>query len=300
VLLLASSCTTVANHRPIITNLEAEAKWIVPLGSLQVMVTASDPDGDELSYNWAASGGEINGGGDTAIWTAPNSEGYYNVTVTVTDGHGGEIMDYITITVRANEPPTVTSLVAGTDWTTPTGSLQVMCTASDPDGDELSYEWATTGGDISGTDSAVNWTAPQEVGTYDVIVVVRDSHGEEDTEKVSLSVVLGTPLTIENLIVTAKGHHYLRESIYGYDYDVWKEMEYDIECVVSDTSRGVSYEWSCTGGSISGEGSMIIWTAPNLLLDAVTVTVTARNVANDEVSESIDLYLPPCACGPWG
>ncbi|GAF81665.1 unnamed protein product, partial [marine sediment metagenome] len=51
-LFLASSCTTSTNYQPIITSLEAEAEWIVPLGSLQVVCTASDPDGDELSYDW--------------------------------------------------------------------------------------------------------------------------------------------------------------------------------------------------------------------------------------------------------
>jgi len=297
VLLLAPSCATSTNHQPIITSLEAEAEWTVPLGSLQLTCTASDLDGDELSYNWSASGGEINGEGNTVIWTAPDSEGSYNGIVWVTDGHGGEVMDYVTITVRVNEPPAITSLVADADWTTPSGSLQVTCTASDPDGDELSYEWTATAGDISGTGHEVIWTAPEEVGTYDVTVVVKDGHGQEDTGSVTLSVALGTPPIIENLIVTAKGHIYLRESTFGYDYDVWKEKEYDIECIVSDTSGGVFYEWSCTGGNISGEGSLITWTAPNQSSVAVTVTVIVSDVADNKVSQSIYFYVPSCACG---
>ena len=296
VLFLAPSCTTPTNHRPIITSLEAAAEWTAPLGSLQVMCIASDPDGDELNYNWAASGGEINGEGDTVTWTAPDSVGSYNVTVTVTDGRGGEVMDYVTITVRANEPPTIASLIADADWTTPLGSLQVTCTASDPDSDELSYEWTATGGDISGTDAAVNWTAPEEVGTYDVTVVVKDGHGQEDTRFVSLSVALGTPPIIENLIVTAKGHIYLRKSTFGYDYDVWKEKEYYIECIASGTSELV-YEWSCTGGELSEEGSLITWTAPNQSSVYVIVTVIVSDVANNKVSKSIYFYVPSCACG---
>ena len=297
VLLLASSCTTPTNGQPIITSLKAGAEWIVPLGNLQVTCTASDPDGDELSYEWTATGGNISGTDAVVNWTAPDSEGSYDVTITVTDGRGGEVMDYVTITVRVNEPPTITSLIADADWTTPSGSLQVTCIASDPDGDELSYEWMETGGDISGTGTVINWTAPEEVGTYDVTVVVKDGHGQEDTGKVTLSVVLSTPPIIENLIVTAKGHIYLRKSTFGYDYDVWKEKDYDIECIVADTGIGVSYEWSCTGGSISGEGSMITWTAPNELSFAVTVTVIVSDTADNGVSESIDFYVPSCPCG---
>jgi len=297
VLLLASSCTTVANHQPIITSLEAEADWTTPLDTLQVTCTASDPDGDELSYNWLASGGEINGEGTTVTWTAPDSAGSYNVTVTVTDGRGGEVTKQVTITARANSPPTINSLVADADWTTPSGSLQVTCNALDPDGDELSYEWSTTGGDISGAGAAVNWTAPEEFGTYNITVVVTDGHGMESTwPSVSLSVATGTPPTIEDLIVTAE-HKYLKKTTTG--YKVGKTKEFDIECIASNTSGELVYEWSCDGGEISGEGSMITWTAPDASIE-VTVTVVVIDVADNSVSKSIILNVVPCSACTFG
>ncbi len=97
--------TMLANHRPAITSLEAEPERVLPSGSCQIVCTASDRDGDELSYKWSASGGGINGEGATVTWTAPNSEGSYNVTVTVTDGRGGEVMNQVTITVSYQEQP---------------------------------------------------------------------------------------------------------------------------------------------------------------------------------------------------
>ena len=227
----------------------------------------------------------------------------------MTDGRGGEATDYVTIPVRANEPPTITSLVANAAWTTPSGSLQVTCTASDPDGDNLSYEWTATGGDISGTGAAINWTAPQEVGTYNVTVVVKDGYGGKDVRKVILSVALGTPPTIENLIVTPKGHIYLRKgTAAGCDYDVWKTKEYDIQCVASNTSGEVSYTWSCDDGEISEiseDGSMITWAAPNkqstnTVHVKVTVTVIVSDVAGNSVAKSIVFYVPSCTCGSWG
>jgi hypothetical protein len=290
----------LANHRPIITSLEAEADWTTPSSSLQVTCNASDRDGDELSYNWSASRGEISGEGATVNWTAPFSVGSYDVTVTVTDGRGGEVMDQVTITARGNRPPTIANLIADAVWITPSGSLQVACNASDPDGDKLSYEWSTTGGDISSTGAAVNWTAPEEAGIYDVTVVVTDGHGEEDTKWVKLSVALSTPPTIENLIVTAREPRYLKKATAtaGYDYDVWKTKEYDIECIVSDTSSGVFYEWLCDGGEISEDGSMITWTAPNPAgIAYVTVTVIVSDAADNRVSKSIFFHVPFCACG---
>jgi hypothetical protein len=193
VLLLAPSCTTPTNHPPVIASLEAEPEKVITLGSCQITCNATDPDGDELSYGWSSSGGGIIGEGATVTWTAPLPAGSYNVTVTVTDDRGGEVTDYVTITVRANSPPTITSLVTNATWVSPSSSLQVTCTASDSDNDELSYEWTATGGNISGTGAAVNWTAPQETGTYNVTVVVKDGYGGEDTRFVPLIVGLGPP-----------------------------------------------------------------------------------------------------------
>ncbi len=288
--------TMLANHRPAIASLQAEPERVIPSGSCQIACNASDRDGDGLSYNWSASGGEINGEGATVTWTAPNSAGSYNVTVTVTDGRGGEAMKYVIIEVRANRAPTIISLVADADWTLRSGSLNVACDASDPDGDELSYEWSTTGGNITGTGHEVIWTAPEEVDIYNVTVVVRDGHGREDTRSVSLSVATGTPPTIEELIVTPKEPKYWKPA----SHTVGRTKQYDIECTVSDTSVGVSYNWSCEDGAISGEGSMITWTAPDESLERTTVTVIVSDIAGNMVSKSIVFKVASCTSCTFG
>jgi len=296
VLLAVVLDAVLANHRPAITSLEAPER-VLPSGSCQIVCNAADRDGDELSYNWSASEGGISGEGAMVIWSAPLSEGSYDVTVTVTDGRGGEVTRQITLIVRANRPPTITSLVADADWTLLSGSISVTCDASDPDGDELSYEWSTDGGDISGTGPEVIWTAPQEVGVYHITVAVKDGHGREDKRSVPLSVATGTPPTIEDLIVTAKEPKYLKEGTTGgYDYKVGRTKEYDIECKVSDTSIGVSYNWSCESGEISGvseDGSMITWTAPDTA-GYFTVTVIVSDVADNMMSKSIVFYVVSC------
>ena len=290
--------TMLANHRPVITSLEAEPERVLPRGSCQIVCNATDPDGDELSYGWSADGGGITGEGAAVNWTAPNSAGSYNVTVIVLDSRGGGVMKKVTIEVRTNRAPTINSLAADADWTLPSGSLNVTCDASDPDGDELSYEWSTSGGNITGMGPEVIWTAPSEVGTYNVTVVVKDGHGREDTRFVSLSVALGTPPTIEDLTVTAKEPKYLKKTSAG--YTVGRTKQYDIECIVSDTSGEVFYEWSCEDGEVSGEGSMITWTAPDESLERTTVTVIVSDVAGNEVSKSIVFKVASCTSCTFG
>jgi len=287
--------TMLANHRPAIAGLEAPEK-VVPSGSCQIVCIASDRDGDALGYNWSTSGGSISGTGAAVNWTAPDSIGSYNVTVTVTDGRGEEVTKQIAIEVRANESPAITSLVADADWILPLGSLQVACTASDPDGDNLTYEWTVTAGSISGTGAVVNWTAPQEVGIHNVTVVVKDGHGTSAVGLLRISVATEPPPIIEALLVTAE-HCYLKT--YSWGYKTGKEQEYHIECVVTDTSEELSYNWSCTGGELSGEGSLITWIAPDAYTD-VTVTVIVSDIAGNMASKNVALNVVSCSQCTFG
>jgi hypothetical protein len=289
--------TMLANHRPAIAGLEAPEK-VVPNGKCEIVCIASDRDGDALSYNWSTSGGSISGTGVAVNWTAPEEIGSHNVTVTVTDGRGAEVAKQITIEVRANRAPTISSLAADADWTLPSGTLQMTCTASDPDGDELTYEWTASAGDISGAGEAVNWTAPQEVGAHNVTVVVKDGHGSSAARLLRISVATEEPPTIEALLVTAE-HCYLKT--YSWGYKVGKEQEYHIKCIVSDNSSVVSYNWSCDDGEISGEGSMITWTAPNPPGSTdVTVTAIVSNIDGNVAVKDVILNVVNCSPCTFG
>jgi len=195
-----------------------------------------------------------------------------------------------------NYPPVITSLEAEADWTAPSSSLNVTCTASDRDGDELSYNWSASGGNITGTGHEVTWTAPEEIGVCDITVVVNDGHNGEDTRSVILIAANGTMSIIEDLIVTAE-HKYLKKITTG--YKVGKGKEYDIECISSNTSGELVHEWACDGGDISGEGSTITWTAPNTA-GVVTVTAIVFDVAGNMDSESIVFTVVSCTSCEFG
>ncbi len=199
-------------------------------------------------------------------------------------------------TVLANHRPTIISLAAEQEEVLPLGSSQIACNASDPDGDELSYEWSASGGSITGTGAVVNWVAPGEVGIYDITVLVTDSQGGEDTGSIALTVGTSTPLTVEDLIVTAD-HKYLKETTGG--YKVGKTKEFRIACIASNTSGELVYEWSCTDGQISGEGSMITWTAPDVSGE-VAVTVIVTDIAHDRVTKSVILDVVSCSACTFG
>ena len=201
-------------------------------------------------------------------------------------------------TVLANHRPAIISLAAEQEEVRPLGSSQIVCHATDPDGDDddLSYDWSASGGSITGTGAVVDWVAPEEVGIYDITVLITDSHGGEDMGSIALSVETSIPPTVEDLIVTAD-HKYLKETATG--YKVGKTQEFRIACIASNTSGELVSEWSCTDGQISGEGSTITWTAPDVSGE-VTVTVVVTDVADNRLTKSIVLDVVSCSVCTFG
>jgi hypothetical protein len=72
-----------------------------------VSVTASDPDGDKLTYSWNASGGTIDDPKSNPMnWTTPSTAGFYDIKVTVDDGKGGKAIRTTRVEVKKpDEPP---------------------------------------------------------------------------------------------------------------------------------------------------------------------------------------------------
>jgi hypothetical protein len=196
-----------------------------------------------------------------------------------------------------NYPPVIDGLGAEAEWVVPSGSLLVTCNASDRDGDELSYNWSASKGIISGAGSEITWTAPEEIGVCDITVVVDDGQGNDDKASLTLIAANGIVPIIEQLIVTAREPKYLKE--YSWGYKVGKEKVYDIECVTSNTSGELVYEWLCDGGEITGEGSMITWTAPNITSDVI-IMVVVFDVAGYMDNESVFFEVVDCSSCTFG
>ena len=105
-----SKSTTIAvidkpNQPPVITGITkdggplSEENRIREWRTVTLQCNAEDPDGDELTYLWRATGGKINGEGNTVGWTSPGVPGDCTVTVVVTDGRGDKAEASVLFTV---------------------------------------------------------------------------------------------------------------------------------------------------------------------------------------------------------
>jgi hypothetical protein len=87
------------NTLPTIESLATDCPRVKKAGTATITCEASDPDGDELTYSWSAERGNVSGEGAIVSWVAPSEFGTHVVTVTVTDGRGGEATDEISFIV---------------------------------------------------------------------------------------------------------------------------------------------------------------------------------------------------------
>jgi hypothetical protein len=181
-MVLSSGCSLI-NNAPVIDSLTTERKAVIQAQSIPIVCLASDPDEDELDYQWLATEGSFSGEGADVIWTAPEEPGSYLISVKVMDGRGGESTMTLILEVLANRPPVIESLNAKGSSINPDEPVAIECIASDPDGDELSYYWTASGGNISGESPLAIWMAPDDPDIYTITVTVTDVRGGEVSEE---------------------------------------------------------------------------------------------------------------------
>ncbi len=169
--------------------------------ALGFFVTATDPEGDALSYKWYEGSTKINGAeqsslldrrfyspvrgkSDTEIAAMAANE-RHNMLVRADVGDGQSTVS-VTRTLRLNIAPAIASVTAAGDATYAVrgGSLVYTVSASDKERDTLSYQWhyrrsgATSWTDFTGSTTATFAPAAGwELGNYEIAVTVTDSEG---------------------------------------------------------------------------------------------------------------------------
>ena len=169
--------------------------------------SGSDPEGETLSYSWSHTSGTptvtlTNASSASASFTAPSGltgNASLVFTLTVSDARGASSTDTVTVTVISdanNQTPTVS---AGADQTgiAEGATVTLSGTASDAEGEALTYAWTQTSGTpnvtlTNASSAGASFTAPSNLSANTTLVFtlsVTDGSGNTGTDTVSVSVL---------------------------------------------------------------------------------------------------------------
>jgi hypothetical protein len=164
---------------PRIQGLSASKTTVELTDSARVFSAISDQDSNNFTYYWSADGGSITGSGSSVAWYPPAAQGTYNVTLIVADESDNRDTATVAILVvpEINQAPQIAGIQKSDAYLSPGGTLQLSCSATDPNGDPLTYFWTSSSGAMLPLGNTAAWTASALEGVVQFQVTVLDDQG---------------------------------------------------------------------------------------------------------------------------
>jgi gliding motility-associated-like protein len=168
----------------------------LPVNSLTLTGTGTDPDGSIASYQWSKISGPtatLTNATTAVLSLSDLVEGTYILRLTVTDNGGLTATDDVIVTVLpalVNQPPVADAGVNKT-LTLPTNTITLFGSASDADGTVVSYAWVQLSGPAGtlANENTPNLSLSNLLqGTYTFQLTVTDDDGATDSDNVTLTV----------------------------------------------------------------------------------------------------------------
>ena len=254
------------------TGTDTYAETVVTLNG-----SASDPEGQALTYTWRQTGGPAvtldDANAAQPSFTVPQGTEEYDLQFELTVSDGTNVTtDTVTVTVEADEDAAVVdSLTGGINGADDEeSSIQLAISAYDPEGTSLTYTWRQVGGDpvVIADPSAATTTftaTNQLVDTYVSFEVdVTDESGTTTTKQVTVLVTADNDPPTTDL---------------GADRTVGGNTEVVVTTTASDPEGlPLAHYWTQTSGpavAITGQGSDT--------LTVVTPTVTETTVLTFQI-----------------
>jgi len=273
-----------ANHAP---SLNAIADQEISADQpMTLTVSATDLDGDRLTYSASGLPSGAVFSEDTLTWTPTQAQaGTYHVAFEVTDGQFYD-SETITITVAGSGDATSSQpslATIGNKAVNEAEQLTFSISASDPDGDPITYSASGLPSGASFSSQSFTWTPTyDQAGTYQVTFVASDGQ-DQDTEAITITV---TNVNRAPALSTIGDQSVDEQTALAFTVSADDPDEDAVTYSATSLPTGARF----TGGSFS-------WTPTSDQIGAYEVTFVASDGRLQD-SESITLYV--VGTGPDG
>ena len=165
-------------NRPPIILCPTNAIALIEGESAAIRAQFNDPDDDELTVTWSATGGRLHDPGATVVFDSTGLDaGSYTLSVEATDGQNLASCSSDILVEKRKIPPTIAcefDVVNVTEG----GSITLSAVAFDSNGDRLTYSWTVDGEVVPNNRAEFEFgTVGRAVGPHQVKVSVTDTDG---------------------------------------------------------------------------------------------------------------------------
>jgi len=164
---------------------------------------------------------------------------------------GDVIVDYRQTQQPYNYKPRIQSFATESNTVEKNKNITFYAKGIDQETKDLTYTFFLPNDTISGLNKTATWTTPNTTGPITLKLIVEDEAGLTDTAFLQIDIVDEINISPEINSLTA-GSRYTQPN--------WAiTLSADVTDANGDP---IVYDWSSTGGSISGTGSDVTWHAP--------------------------------------
>jgi hypothetical protein len=171
-----------ANLAPVITDNGLDTELVTGGSNVDVVLSATDPEGLPLTWTYEVTSGSIGGTTvsqvDNVFTFTPSSnvadEGIFNVTFTADDGiNTSNVVKTFNL---SNDPPVIGSYTSSYDFATDGTPIILTLTATDPEGQDITWSYNVTSGSLGSTA-----TVSQADNVFTITPSTNSSNGGEFT-----------------------------------------------------------------------------------------------------------------------
>jgi phosphopantetheine adenylyltransferase len=283
------------NHAPQIIDVQAVPQEVISAGRVCLVVKATDPDGDSLSFSAQTTTGAFTQEDGVFWWTAPTVTDTQMavITLTVKDTHGATASSPETVRVFPKGWKGIVGMTVVETKVPASGEVKLDFKDIVLAGDSIKYTYSATGGTFDTLPNGeIVWRPPavDKETTFVVTIEAVNEKGERVIKQMVVTVKPQPAPAAPGAPVAAPAADILKDTVVASGAVVnvgTQDMHFE--------GKDIKYTYSATGGTFDTlADGRIVWRAPEVeTTTTYTITVEGVDETGHKIIKKIQVTVAP-------